>query len=124
MAKGLTAKQVENIRPRATRVELPDAGCRGLYLVVQPSGARSWAVRYRYGGKPRKLTLEPEAGAPPLTLAAARRLAADALLRLEKGTDPAEAKRHGSRRPTTPPLPARPTPSRRWRRSSSSVTAS
>jgi integrase len=94
MAKGLTAKQVENIKPRATRVELPDAGCRGLYLVVQPSGARSWAVRYRYGGTPRKLTLAPEPGAPPLTLAAARRMAADALHRVEQGIDPAREKRH------------------------------
>jgi hypothetical protein len=93
MAKGLTAKQVENFKPRATRVELPDAGCRGLYLIIQPSGARSWAVRFRYSGKPRKLTLEPEPGAPPLTLAAARRLAADALHRVEQGADPAEQKK-------------------------------
>jgi integrase len=93
MAKGLTAKQVENFKPRATRVELPDAGCRGLYLIIQPSGARSWAVRFRYGEKPRKLTLEPEPGAPPLTLAAARRLAADALHRVEQGADPAEQKK-------------------------------
>ena len=47
-----------------------DAGCRGLYLVVQPSGARSWAVRYRHGGQSRKLTLD---GFP--SLAAARKQA-------------------------------------------------
>jgi hypothetical protein len=35
-----------------TRTELPDRGCKGLYLVVQPGGAKSWAVRYRYKGKP------------------------------------------------------------------------
>ena len=33
--------------------------CPGLYLVVQTSGAKSWAVRYRYNGKPRKHTLGP-----------------------------------------------------------------
>jgi hypothetical protein len=27
------------------RTEIPDAVCRGLYLIVQPSGVKSWAVR-------------------------------------------------------------------------------
>jgi hypothetical protein len=54
----LTAKKIENIKPRASRQEVPDGGCRGLYLVVQPSGRKSWAVRYRFNDKPRKLTLD------------------------------------------------------------------
>ncbi len=86
MAK-LTAKSVENIKPSATRREIPDAGCRGLYLVVQPSGRKSWAVRYRYGGAPKKLTLDR---AP--TLAAARKAATDALHELAQGRDPAALK--------------------------------
>jgi hypothetical protein len=42
------------------RTEIPDAVCRGLYLIVQPSGVKSWAVRYRCAsdGKPCKLTLD------------------------------------------------------------------
>jgi integrase len=83
----LTAKSVENIRPGTARREISDSGCRGLYLVVQPSGHKSWAVRYRHGGKPKKLTLD---GAP--TLAAARKAATDALHELEQGRDPAALK--------------------------------
>jgi integrase len=83
----LTAKTVENAKPRATRVETPDDGCRGLYLIVQPSGRKSWAVRYRFNGKPKKLTLDRVD-----TLAAARKAATDALHELELGHDPAAKK--------------------------------
>jgi integrase len=109
MAKGLTALAVKNEKPQAARVEKPDGGCAGLYLVVQPSGAKSWAVRYRHAGKPRKLTLgpcyvaevgEPEPVAPavgqPLTLAGARKLAMHALHQVEKGIDPAADKRRSA----------------------------
>ena len=56
MAKMLTAKAVDNAKVPAIRREIPD-GSTGLYLIVQPSGTRSWAYRYRYRGQPRKLTL-------------------------------------------------------------------
>ena len=36
---------------------MPDRQQPGLYLVVQPSGRRSFAVRTRVGGKPVKITL-------------------------------------------------------------------
>src|SRR3546814_5479520 len=45
MAKNLTTKDVENVKPGTARKEIPDALLPGLYLVVQPSGAKSWAVR-------------------------------------------------------------------------------
>jgi len=83
----LTAKHVENLRPQAKRVEVPDSGCKGLYLIVQPSGQKSWAVRYRHGGRTRKYTL---VGFP--TLAVARQQATTALAELEQGRDPAAAK--------------------------------
>jgi integrase len=88
MAKALTAKAVENKKPSDVRQEIPDGGCRGLYLVLQPSGKRSWAVRYRFGGKSKKLTLD----GPSLSLADARRRATAALHQLEHGFDPAAAK--------------------------------
>jgi hypothetical protein len=69
---------------------LPDAGCTGLYLVVQPSGAKSWALRYRFGGKPVKATLGRW---PIMTLAAARGAAAAALEQVESGIDPAAEKK-------------------------------
>jgi integrase len=56
--------------------------------VVQPSGRKSYALRYRYAGKTRKLTLSGG-----LTLAAARKAAADALFEIEQGRDPGVARR-------------------------------
>lgn len=87
MAKPLTAKAIENLKPGAERREVADGGCRGLFLVVQPSGRKSWAVRYRFQGRTRKLTLEGTTG-----LAEARKAAATALHELELGKDPAASK--------------------------------
>jgi integrase len=87
MAAGLTAKKIENIKPSVARQEIPDGGCRGLYLVVQPSGRKSWAVRYRFNGKPKKLTLDGVG-----SLAEARKVATLALHELERGNDPAGLK--------------------------------
>ena len=52
MARKLTAVGVANARCRRVdgapvRTEIPDGGCPGLFLILQPSGKRSWAVRYR-----------------------------------------------------------------------------
>ena len=57
-ARVLTVQAVERMKPDPTkRQEVADAVTPGLYLIVQPSGAKSWALRYRHAGKPRKLTL-------------------------------------------------------------------
>jgi integrase len=91
MAKTLTAKAVEAAKPDpARRLELPDSLMSGLYLVVQPGGAKGWALRYRFDGKPRKLTLGRY---PAFGLKDARDEAGRALRLLEHGTDPGEAKR-------------------------------
>lgn len=100
----LTDLQVRNAKAGEARREIADPEAKGLYLVVQPSGAKSWALRYRYGGKPTKLTLGPvkvlrdgdrePKGAPlpkigePMTLGNARRLAADLQQALVNGDDP------------------------------------
>jgi integrase len=87
----LTATTVDRFKPGASRREIPDAHLTGLYLIIQPSDARSWAVRYRNAaGRSRKLTL----GAwPALDLAAARRKAQQALRAASEGKDPAAEKR-------------------------------
>jgi integrase len=82
VSRVITHRFVESVRPKAVRVEYSDAGCPGLYLIVQPSGTRSWAVRDRHNGINRKLTLG-RAGADGLTLAAARAAAAAHRHRLE-----------------------------------------
>ncbi|MGN7826210.1 tyrosine-type recombinase/integrase [Agrobacterium radiobacter] len=60
IAKTLTILAVKGAQGNGvTRQEIPDAALPGLYLVVQPAGAKSWALRYRQNGKPAKLTLGP-----------------------------------------------------------------
>lgn len=113
MAKALTAKAVEAAKPRETRYEIPDARIAGLFLVVQPTGAKSWAWRYRLAGKPKKLTLGPvlaersEDRAPQIggahTLAEARAACEKAAQALAEGGDPAALKQadvHASREGT------------------------
>src|SRR6266403_5773468 len=89
MTKALTVKRIENADARPARQEIPDGLLVGLYLMVQPSGAKSFAVRYRYAGQPRKLTL----GAfPAITLEAARDIGGKALRAAAEGRDPATEK--------------------------------
>src|SRR5215218_10390297 len=89
MAKALTARTVETIKPPGARREVPDGLLRGLYLVVQPSGVKSWAVRYRHHGKPRKHTI---GNYPAIDLASARDLGAKALRAVAEGRDPGREK--------------------------------
>jgi integrase len=83
---------VKNLKPSATRREVPDPGCRGLYCIIQSSGRRGFAVRFRFRGVPRKLTLQ--AG---ITLAAARKAATDALFEVQQGRDPTATKQEAKR---------------------------
>jgi integrase len=89
LAKALTAKSIENIRPGTVRKEVPDGLVRGLFFIVQISGKASWAVRYRVSGRNRKLTLGTY---PALSLKAARELASRALIKVAEGADPAAEK--------------------------------
>jgi integrase len=86
----LTALGVANAKAGSARRELSDHG-NGLFLVIQPSGHKSWACRYRRpDGSPAKLTF----GAwPAVSLAEARKLAATALHELSLGNDPALARK-------------------------------
>jgi integrase len=88
MAKALTDITIQNLKPRPKPYETPDPGARGLRVAVYPTGRKSYIVRFRNGaGRTRKLTL-----APGITLAAARKLAADAMLEVAQGRDPSTAK--------------------------------
>ena len=90
MAKALTARTVEQaIRDPNYRREIPDGLLTGLYLIIQRSGTKTWAVRYRHAGRTRKLTLGKY---PALSLAAARTEAQEALRAVAKGEDVAAAK--------------------------------
>ena len=84
MAKTLTGSAVDKVKPGSVRREIPDKLVPGLYLVVQPSGRKSWAVRYRFGKRTRKFTLKGFHN-----LAKARELARTALVNVSQGRDPA-----------------------------------
>jgi integrase len=93
---GLTALTVKNLAPRATRYEVPDAACSGLFLVVHPSGAKSWAYRFRFNGKTRKLTIGScftEGGIEVIALGEARDRANEARVSVARKVDPIEANR-------------------------------
>jgi integrase len=85
----LTDLKIKNLALPDKRKEVPDGRVQGLYFVLQPSGAKSWAVRYRVAGAPKKLTIGPY---PAVDLATARRRAQEALGDVAGGKDPAAAK--------------------------------
>jgi integrase len=102
VSKALTPTAVHNAKAGNVRREVPDPGCRGLRLVIQTTGTKSWVYRYRFAGKPKKLTIgpfypgedQPETVALglPVTLAGARKLAGEAALQVARGIDPAGVK--------------------------------
>src|SRR5262245_53815374 len=81
----LTALNVETWKPAATRQEVLDRD--GLYFIVQPSGVKSWALRYRRkgDGKPVKHTI---GSYPMLSLKDARSAATELRADIERGSDP------------------------------------
>jgi integrase len=95
----LTAIAIAKLKPRPARREVPDRGAKGLALAVQPSGSKSWVMRFRRpDGRPGSLTLGPydasqatAASVPvlgqPLTLAGARALAAEINRQRATGAD-------------------------------------
>lgn len=91
MAKPLTARAIDQMKPEARVREIPDGGLPGLYLVVQPSGTRSFALRYRHIGRTRNMTLGRW---PAFSLSDAREAARTALRAVAEGRDPAGEKRH------------------------------
>jgi integrase len=85
----LTPLKIRHLKPGPSRREIADGHARGLYVIVQPSGRKSFAVRYRLRGKPRKLTLGDDG---TISLADARARAAQVFVDLAKGIDPAKLK--------------------------------
>ncbi len=86
--ESLTAKEVQYMKPDPSgkRLEVPAGPPGGLYLVVQPSGTKSWYFRYRFKGRTRVLTFEKRYD--DLLLAGARAEAEAAREQLRNGIDP------------------------------------
>jgi integrase len=67
----------------------PDGTVRGLLLLVWPTGARSWVLRYQLRHRRRDMGLGPY---PEITLARAREKALEARRLVKEGIDPLEAR--------------------------------
>ena len=57
----------------------------GLYLIITPTGTKSWRLKYRFQGKEKLISLGPY---PMVSLKEARERATAARKTLESGTDP------------------------------------
>jgi integrase len=89
MAK-LTIRKIESLKPGETAKEYADGHIPGLYIELRPSGKASWVLRYRHGGKTRKLLIGPY---PGIGLAKARDLASKRRGEIADQSDPAAEKR-------------------------------
>ena len=84
----LNARQVETAKPKEKPYKMADGG--GLYLLVNPNGARYWRLKYRVDGKEKLLALGVY---PTVTLADARSKRDEAKRGIAGGIDPGVSKR-------------------------------
>lgn len=84
----LTAAEIRLFQPAEKEVKLSDS--LGLYLAVSPHGSKHWRMKYRFGGKERKLSF----GAyPEVSLKDARNKRDEARSLIAAGVDPSLAKK-------------------------------
>ncbi|KGS41973.1 tyrosine-type recombinase/integrase [Burkholderia pseudomallei] len=88
----LTDIQVRNAKARAAPYKLTDGN--GMFLLVQPNGAKYWRLSYRFLGKQKTLALGVY---PAVTLATARKKRDEAREQIAAGIDPGEAKKDARR---------------------------
>ncbi|WP_394198012.1 tyrosine-type recombinase/integrase [Litoreibacter albidus] len=86
----LTAAKVGAWKASEERQQIPDDLCVGLYLMVQPTGRKSWSVRYRVGSAHRRYMVGKF---PQIGLAEARDRAREVLKAAQGGKDPSAEKR-------------------------------
>ncbi|CAG1020901.1 Prophage integrase IntA [Methylococcales bacterium] len=84
----LTDPKCKNAKPREKAYKLSDE--KSLYLEIMPNGAKYWRMKYRYGGKEKRLAfgVYPEIG-----LKDARAKRDDARKLLSDGADPGETRK-------------------------------
>ena len=87
-AMALTDVSIRNAKPGPKAIKLADGG--GMFLLVTPAGGKLWRLKYRIGGKEKKLSL---GSYPDVGLKNARAKRDDARRTAQAGADPAVAKR-------------------------------
>lgn len=88
MATSLTDTKVRNAKPKSKQYKIADGD--GLFLLVMPSGAKYWRLRYFIAGKEKLLALGVY---PEVTLLDARERCFQARRLIAHGIDPCEAKK-------------------------------
>jgi len=84
----LSDTAIRNAKPKDKPYRMHDDG--GLYVEVSPAGGRLWRMKYRFGGKEKRLSF----GAyPAVSLMEARKRREKAREELAEGKDPGETKR-------------------------------
>lgn len=95
MPKSLSDATVRNAKPKSKPYKISDG--EGLFLLVLPSGAKYWRLKYFFGGKEKLLALGVY---PEITLIEARERRSQARKALAHGSDPAEVKKEAKRQAT------------------------
>lgn len=83
----LTATEIKAAKPKDKPYKLADGG--GMYLEVFPNGTKSWRMKYRVGGKEKRVVFGVY---PAVTLAEARAKRDEAKRTLATGRDPGQEK--------------------------------
>ncbi|KMK44142.1 tyrosine-type recombinase/integrase [Pluralibacter gergoviae] len=83
----LTATEIKAAKPKDKAYKLSDGG--GMYLEIFPNGTKSWRLKYRIGGKEKRVVFGVY---PTVTLAEARARRDEAKRVLAAGGDPGQEK--------------------------------
>ncbi len=86
--KPLTDTEVRKAKPENNPYKMGDGG--GLFLLVNPNGAKYWRLKYRINGKEKALAIGVY---PDVSLADARERRGEARKLLAAGTDPGDIRR-------------------------------
>lgn len=84
----LSDTAIRKAKPSEKPRKLSDGG--GLFILLQPNGAKWWRLKYRLGGKEKLISLGVY---PDVSLAEARRRREDARKMIASGSDPSEARK-------------------------------
>lgn len=84
----LTSVAINNAKPKEKTYRLYDE--KGLYLEVTKAGGKLWRLKYRFGGKEKRLAIGPY---PEISLKDARAARDAARTQLATGIDPSEYKK-------------------------------
>ena len=88
----LTNTTCKNAKPKKKAYKLTDGA--GMFLYVMPNGSKYWRLKYRFGGKEKRLAMGVY---PDITLQMARDKRLEARRLIDQGIDPGQDKRRKKR---------------------------